>query len=320
MMSYLKRRFSQGDLLGEGQDETASAPAPPAAATTSAAAATTSSSKIQQAPALQSTTARSTSVSGTSPNNPSFQPLVGSQSTHSSTTNLSAHQPNKSIGSAQLPRKSYGPSPSAPSSPTKTLSFSAMMSAARDILSNTPIGQQQPQSGPGAGRMLSRQMTLIMERTKVLFVFDDAQVDWSRYFRNRTLFNDYEIRVEQVRALFSLEPETALRDFNQRCLKAEFKEINLASYSNNGTIVDLNVERNGIRLVRSFKPDYLLIRQPAKDIDNDWRNLLIGFKYGSIASTNSLDSIYNFRDKPWVVSQLGRAHSNHQHFSENVSS
>ena len=54
--------------------------------------------------------------------------------------------------------------------------------------------------------------------------------------------------------------------------------------------------------IRSFRPDFILVRQHVKDVDCDWRNLVIGFKYGCTASVNNLDSIYNFGDKPWVVS------------------
>jgi hypothetical protein len=52
---------------------------------------------------------------------------------------------------------------------------------------------------------------------------------------------------------------------------------------------------------RSFKPDFLLIRQYVRDASEDWRSILIGFQYGDIPSINSLHSIYNFQDRPWVV-------------------
>ena len=54
-------------------------------------------------------------------------------------------------------------------------------------------------------------------------------------------------------------------------------------------------------MCRSFKPDFLLIRQHVRDAHEDWRNLLLGFQYGGIPSINSLSSTYNFLDKPWVV-------------------
>ena len=53
---------------------------------------------------------------------------------------------------------------------------------------------------------------------------------------------------------------------------------------------------------RSFKPDFVLVRQHVRDANIDWRNILLGLKYGGVPSINSLHSIYNFLDKPWVVS------------------
>ena len=53
---------------------------------------------------------------------------------------------------------------------------------------------------------------------------------------------------------------------------------------------------------RSIKPDFVLIRQHTKDATNNWKNVVLGLQYGCIPSINSLQSIYNFMDKPWVVS------------------
>lgn len=57
---------------------------------------------------------------------------------------------------------------------------------------------------------------------------------------------------------------------------------------------------------RSFKPDFVLIRQHAFSMDKngDHRNMVIGLQYAGLPSVNSLDSVYNFCDKPWVVSVL----------------
>ena len=184
------------------------------------------------------------------------------------TPSLPLNQPN------MMPKKNI--SPSAPSSPTQSkISFnqiSTMMTAAREILSSTTTSQQS--SKPG----LFSQSTLT-NKAKVLFVIGDTSVDWSRYFRNRKLV-DFEIRVEQ----------------------AEFKEINMSAYTDSGVMIDILVERNGSKMIKSFKPDFLLIREHPKNIDKDWRHLLIGLKYGGVPSLNSLESIYNFNDKPWVVS------------------
>lgn len=55
---------------------------------------------------------------------------------------------------------------------------------------------------------------------------------------------------------------------------------------------------------RSFKPDFVLIRQHAFSMteNEDFRNLIIGLQYAGIPSINSLESIYNLCDKPWAVS------------------
>ncbi|TDG96873.1 hypothetical protein EPR50_G00233100 [Perca flavescens] len=106
----------------------------------------------------------------------------------------------------------------------------------------------------------------------------------AKYFRGKKLNGEYEIRVEQ----------------------AEFSEINLASYVNSGCMVDMQVNKGGTRVVRSFKPDFVLIRQHAYSMipGEDFRNLVIGLHFGGVPSSNSLFSIYNFCSKPWVFSQM----------------
>ncbi|KAL7867452.1 hypothetical protein SRHO_G00088360 [Serrasalmus rhombeus] len=59
-------------------------------------------------------------------------------------------------------------------------------------------------------------------------------------------------------------------------------------------------------LHRSFKPDFVLIRQHAFSMTpgEDFRSFVIGLQYGGVASINSLHSIYNFCSKPWVFSHM----------------
>ena len=52
---------------------------------------------------------------------------------------------------------------------------------------------------------------------------------------------------------------------------------------------------------RSFKPDFVLVRQHCKDACENWKNILLGLHYGGVPSLNSFQSIYNFLEKPWVV-------------------
>ncbi|XP_056384088.1 synapsin-2 [Hyla sarda] len=110
----------------------------------------------------------------------------------------------------------------------------------------------------------------------------------AKCFRGKKLQGDYDIRVEQ----------------------AEFSEINLIAHSDGTFAVDLQMFRNGTRVVRSFRPDFLLIRQHSFSMaeNEDFRNLIIGMQYAGIPSVNSLESIYNFCDKPWVFAQLVSAY------------
>ncbi|XP_060603309.1 synapsin-like isoform X2 [Ruditapes philippinarum] len=156
-----------------------------------------------------------------------------------------------------------GPSPSAPSSPTKTQSTAGFFSS-----SSSSSQAHKPAYNK--------------DRCKTLLVIDDQHTNWGKYFQGRKIFGDWDVRVEQ----------------------AEFNEINLASYSDTGTMVDIQVTRQGTKVVRSFKPDFLLIRQHVRDAGEDWRNILIGFQYGGIPSINNLHACYNFLDKPWVFAQL----------------
>ncbi|XP_026217863.1 synapsin-3 isoform X1 [Anabas testudineus] len=124
----------------------------------------------------------------------------------------------------------------------------------------------------------------VIRKPKILLVIDDQHTDWAKYFRGKKLNGEYEIRVEQ----------------------AEFSEINLASYVNSGCMVDMQVNKGGTKVVRSFKPDFVLIRQHAYSMvpGEDFRNLVIGLHFGGVPSVNSLFSIYNFCSKPWVFSQM----------------
>ncbi|XP_068718362.1 synapsin-2-like isoform X1 [Montipora capricornis] len=123
------------------------------------------------------------------------------------------------------------------------------------------------------------------KKMKILLVIDSPDTDWVKIFKGRKLHGGvYDIRVEQ----------------------AEFGDLNLASYSDSGTMVDIQVYREGTVVVRSFRPDFVLIRQSVRGIGprEDHRNILLGLQFGNVPSINSLTSIYNFAEKPWVFAQL----------------
>ncbi|XP_077987663.1 synapsin-like isoform X2 [Glandiceps talaboti] len=128
-------------------------------------------------------------------------------------------------------------------------------------------------------------------KTKTLLVIDDQHTDWAKYFRGKKIHAEYDIKVEQC----------------------EFSELNLAAYSEGGTMVDMQLYRQGTKVVRSFKPDFVLIRQHARGmgVQEDWKNLVLGFQYGGIPSVNTWESIYNFMDKPWVFAQLLKLQEKH---------
>ena len=72
-----------------------------------------------------------------------------------------------------------------------------MMSAARDILSTNLNNAMQPQQHSS----LTKQMSMLKEKTKNLLVIDDSNVEWSRYFRNRRVA-DFDLKTEQVNFVY----------------------------------------------------------------------------------------------------------------------
>ncbi|XP_006772204.1 PREDICTED: synapsin-1 [Myotis davidii] len=110
----------------------------------------------------------------------------------------------------------------------------------------------------------------------------------AKYFKGKKLHGEIDIKVEQ----------------------AEFSDLNLVAHANGGFSVDMEVLRNGVKVMRSLKPDFVLIRQHAFSMarNGDHRSLVIGLQYAGIPSVNSLHSVYNFCDKPWVFAQMVRLH------------
>ncbi|XP_012270539.2 synapsin, partial [Orussus abietinus] len=166
---------------------------------------------------------------------------------------------------------------SAPSSPAKTRE-----SLLQRVQSLTGAARDQGASILGAAVSgATRGPSFAKDRCFTLLVIDDQNTDWSKYYRGRRLHGDFEIRVEQ----------------------AEFRELSLTA-SEAGTVVSMAVYRNGTKVIRSFKPDFVLIRQNLRDAGEDYKNLLLGLMYGGIPSVNNLTAIYNFQDKPWVFAHL----------------
>uniref|UniRef100_A0A8C1M3I6 Synapsin IIa n=1 Tax=Cyprinus carpio TaxID=7962 RepID=A0A8C1M3I6_CYPCA len=122
------------------------------------------------------------------------------------------------------------------------------------------------------------------KRHRILLVIDEPQQDWAKLFRGKKLNGDYDIKVEQ----------------------AEFGDISVVAHANGSCNVVVQVLQNENKVFRSFKPDFVLIRQHAYSMteNEDFRTLIIGLQYAGIPSINSLESIYNLCDKPWAFACL----------------
>ncbi|XP_073500601.1 synapsin-2 [Phyllobates terribilis] len=187
-----------------------------------------------------------------------------------------ANLPNGYMTDLQRPEPPQPPPPTAPDRSKQSGAqvaggfFSSITNAVKQTAASAGLGEQ---SAGVPGR-----------KSRLLLVIDEPHTDWAKCFRGKKLQGDYDIRVEQ----------------------AEFSEINLIAHSDGTFAVDLQMFRNGTRVVKSFRPDFVLIRQHSFSMaeNEDFRNLIIGMQYAGIPSVNSLESIYNFCDKPWVFAQL----------------
>ncbi|XP_008417413.1 synapsin-1 isoform X1 [Poecilia reticulata] len=171
-----------------------------------------------------------------------------------------------------------------------------------------PAAQPQPQPAGGGSGFFSSISNAVKQTTaaaaatlseaadragvsshgKILLVIDDQQTDWVKVFRGRKIHGEFDIKVEQ----------------------AEFSEINLVANASGTYNVNMDAIRNGHKVTKSFRSDFVLIRQHAFSMDRngDHRNMVIGLQYAGLPSVNTLHSVYNFCDKPWVFAQMSRLH------------
>ena len=139
--------------------------------------------------------------------NDEYEPSNDNPNINHANSNPRPIPPNSNRSTPQ--RRPPGPSPSLPSSPSKTMSLSAMFSTAKDLIATNAssvttslTNSTSTSNTPNSKQGLTRQGTLInKDKSKVLLVIDDSNTEWSRYFRNKKI-GDYEIRVEQVRAIY----------------------------------------------------------------------------------------------------------------------
>ncbi|CAG0883298.1 unnamed protein product [Cyprideis torosa] len=167
---------------------------------------------------------------------------------------------------------------SAPTSPTRTPSVQQSFLQRMSSITSAAMSKADSVSRAvgGVAQYYNK------EKCRNLLVIDGPNTDWSKYFRGRKLPGDYDIRVEQ----------------------AEFQELSIHCSSETGTTVSMGVQRGSSKVVRSFRPDFVLMRQNLKDAGEDHKNILLGLKFGDVPCVNSLTSIYNFQDKPWVFAHL----------------
>ncbi|KTF86561.1 hypothetical protein cypCar_00008144 [Cyprinus carpio] len=119
----------------------------------------------------------------------------------------------------------------------------------------------------------------------------------AKVFKGKKVHGEFDIKVEQ----------------------ADFSEVNLVAHATGSYSVDIEAIRNGNKITKCFKPDFVLVRQHAFSMakNGDHRNIVIGLQYAGLPSVNSLHSVYNFCDKPWVITtpgfpvvvKMGHAHS-----------
>uniref|UniRef100_A0ACB8ENG3 Synaptotagmin C2 domain protein, Syn1 n=1 Tax=Sphaerodactylus townsendi TaxID=933632 RepID=A0ACB8ENG3_9SAUR len=112
----------------------------------------------------------------------------------------------------------------------------------------------------------------------------------AKYFKGKKLHGEMDIKVEQ----------------------AEFSDLNLVAHANGNFSVDMEVIRNGVKAVRSLKPDFVLIRQQptawqrgGETIEEhcDWSCSMCR----SVPNQLSALSV-QLCDKPWVFAQMVSLH------------
>nr|QQY02450.1 synapsin [Cryptocotyle lingua] len=284
MITYLKRRFSSGDLQGEAADKREQEGLP-----SFLRFGGTAPSGPQTQP---NQTFQSNSIQQQTPSRPQDQPIPSSSTTQSAMSqplpgsNRPGHGQYVRTGttdeSTTNMARGRGAYPSAPTSPSKSYggssSFMGPMSNITGQISNTIL------RGFSSAASTAQSMTTgrPKEKQKVLLVIDDSQTDWCKYFKGRKLLNDWELRVEQ----------------------ATFSEITMTAYSEQGCVINIYQGANRAKPVRTFKPDFVLLRQHSSGANEDWQPILTGLMYAGTPCMNTLHAVYNMKNRPWLFAHL----------------
>ncbi|XP_038819633.1 synapsin-2-like [Salvelinus namaycush] len=210
---------------------------------------------------------------------------------------------------ADPPAPECGPQPApapAPSSGSGFFSSLTSLSSITNVVKQTAVSaglvDQNPAPGPGPVSM----------RFKILLVIDEQQIVWTTLIgirRMQLLQHWTGLRLQGKLTALDCADHSVSHSMYQNApiaSEAAFSEINLVSHANGSCNVDIQLIRNGTKVVRSIKPDFVLMRQHAYSMahNEDFRNMIIGLQYAGVPSINSLESIYSLCDKPWAFAQL----------------
>ncbi|VDN97049.1 unnamed protein product [Rodentolepis nana] len=183
------------------------------------------------------------------------------------------------------------PFPSAPSSPTKqaSASGSGYGGAGSGGFMNTVTGQLTKAKHLFSTETLNSIISDVKvpgvvsgSKCKILLVIDHPLTDWAKYIPRRKIDNDFDVRVEQ----------------------AQLNDISISACPNQGCVVTVQDGRSARSQARTFKPDFVLIRQGLGVATQHYENLITGLMFGAVPCMNSVEAVYNMRNKAWLFSNL----------------
>ncbi|THD29022.1 Synapsin IIa [Fasciola hepatica] len=300
MITYLKRRFSSGDLQGEAADKREQEGLPSflrfGSTTGPTATTTTGTGQVPRPPSQQqpNQTFQTSAIQQQYPYRVQDQSSTGMQpvyDTQTSGTAVSGTAAPVGDGPSQLSQRGRGTYPSAPSSPTRTYgstgtgmgsgvgSFMGPMGSITGHISSTIMRGFSTAASTAQSMATGKSAR---ERQKVLLVIDDSQTDWSKYFKGRKVLGEWDVRVEQ----------------------AQYSEITMTAYSEQGCVINIYHNLSQNKPTRSFKPDFVLLRQHASGSNEDWQAILTGLMFGGTPCLNTLHAVYNMKNRPWLFAHL----------------
>ncbi|CAH8581664.1 unnamed protein product [Heterobilharzia americana] len=277
MITYLKRRFSSGDLQGELADKRMQEGLPSFLRFGSSTQAEQPHQQYSQHNSNIHPGGQGVQIYANQPQDANSVRPLNYDSKHVSATGVFDHTagahastatttPNYIHGSMGRGRGAY---PSAPTSPTRSTGLSASlmgpMGSLTGQISNTIMRGFNTAASTAqniSGKISSK------DHQKILLVIDDTQTDWCKYFRGKKIMGDWEIKVEQ----------------------AQFSEITMTAYSDNGCVVSIYHDQ--------------IPSKPLSESNEDWQPILTGLMYGGTPCMNTLHAVYNMKNRPWLFAHL----------------